>query len=85
MRPTPADNLIGAALCAAETLDLALADRRQSVPLDPRALSPFTVCGRRIRLRPRLGRRSTAAGSPGNLSELGERKSNLFVAQPPYP
>src|SRR5208283_1397253 len=37
-RSTPADNLVGAAMRAAETLDLALADRRQHVPLDPRTL-----------------------------------------------
>ena len=55
VRPAPTDKFIGAAVRATETLDLALADRRQRVPLDPRRLSPFAPFGRRPRFQPRLG------------------------------
>ena len=86
VRPTPADNVIGAAMRAAEALDLALADRRQCVPLDPR-LAPFALFGRQLPLGPSLGRRPQAdiVRPTRKRPKLGERQRNLLIAQPPHP
>ena len=70
MRPTPADNLVGAAMRAAEALDLAIADCRQRVPLDPRSLSSCALFGRNSSSgrasgddRPSFDRRATSPSS----------------------